>query len=59
MVVVMAGDGVQTRTAGRQGRGGTRTGLPRYGRGHLLLRKPRQVEEGHTVDSQWRSEKDN
>lgn len=55
----MAGDGVQTRTAERQGRGGTRTGLPRYGRGHLLLRKPRQVEEGHTVDSQWRSEKDN
>lgn len=56
----MARDGAQTRgMAGRQGPGAPRR-LPRHRRGHrLLLRKPREVEEGDKVDRLSRGGRDN
>lgn len=59
-MVAVARDGAQTRgMAGRQGPGAPRR-LPRHRRGHrLLLRKPREVEEGDKVDRLSRGGRDN
>lgn len=55
------GQGWSTNKDGREaGSGSTYTGLLRYRRGHLLLlRKPREVEEGDKVDRLSRDGRDN